>query len=109
MVSVTAQAADATADAKTAATAAATTAATPAATTIAATTSGPATQVLATAATSPADAAPKIRTVQRDVEIGVDDGAHCEILSGLKEGDKVVIQSDAQGKWTKQVNDDFYY
>jgi HlyD family secretion protein len=52
-------------------------------------------------ATAPATGPAAIPTVERDVEIGVDDGAHCEILGGLKEGDKVVIDSQTAGEWTK--------
>ena len=59
------------------------------------------------AATQPAEAT-KIATVERNVETGVDDGAFCEIISGLKEGDKVVIDTGGPGTWAKNRSDDDY-
>lgn len=45
---------------------------------------------------------PKKRpTVEREVEIGIDDGTNCEIVSGLKEGDKVVVDTVSGGDWAK--------
>jgi HlyD family secretion protein len=61
----------------------------------------PASQTAASApATAPDPNAP-VPTEERDVEIGADDGTYCEILSGLAEGDKVVIAADSQAAWSK--------
>ena len=60
-------------------------------------------------ATSPASAAEILakRTTQREVVAGVDDGTHCEIVSGLKEGEKVAISSVGQEEWAKlKTNND---
>jgi hypothetical protein len=40
-------------------------------------------------------------TVEREVEVGVDDGKYCEIVSGLKEHEKVVIETGGSGEWAK--------
>ena len=45
--------------------------------------------------------APKVVTAERDVEVGVDDGKFTEIVSGLKEGDKVAIETVGAGMWSK--------
>jgi HlyD family secretion protein len=65
-----------------------------AAATAAATSPAPATKAAATATSK----APT--TVERVVKIGADDGSFCEIVSGLSEGEKVVIES-AGGDWAK--------
>ena len=71
------------------------------ATTAPVTASAPATtKASATApATNPAPA--KIATTERTVEVGADDGTHCEILSGLALGDKIVIETGNAGDWAK--------
>ena len=43
----------------------------------------------------------KLATAERVVTLGVDDGKFCEVLSGLKEGDKVVIEGIGEGDWAK--------
>jgi len=43
----------------------------------------------------------KPATVERVVQVGIDDGAHCEILGGLKEGEKVVVDTVSGGDWAK--------
>jgi hypothetical protein len=50
-------------------------------------------------ATGPAPG--KIATVERNVEVGADDGSHCEILSGVALGDKIVIETGNAGDWAK--------
>ena len=42
----------------------------------------------------------KVVGIEHRVEIGADDGIHCEILSGLAEGDKVVIDTGVTD-WAK--------
>lgn len=49
------------------------------------------------ASTAPATAP---ATVERDIEVGVDDGSFCEIVSGLREGDKVVVPAESQASWS---------
>jgi hypothetical protein len=50
-------------------------------------------------ATGPATASAGTRT-ERVVKVGADDGTYCEILSGLSEGDKVIIETGG-GDWAK--------
>jgi HlyD family secretion protein len=71
----------------------------------AATASAPATTTAAASApasstgTAPATAkAPT--TIERMVKVGADDGEFCEILSGLAEGEKVVLEATG-GEWAK--------
>ena len=43
----------------------------------------------------------KLATVEREITLGVDDGKFCEVLAGLKEGEKVVIEGIGEGDWAK--------
>ena len=54
-----------------------------------------------------AGAPKKTATVERDVVTGVDDGTFCEIVSGLKENEKVAIDVGGAGDWSKlKLRDD---
>lgn len=91
-----------------------------ASTTAAAPTTAPATNVAATMShAAPSNATPKKRYVllprekelkdnplEREVEVGLDDGTFCEILSGIQEHDKVIIRGVTEGKWGKAKKED---
>jgi HlyD family secretion protein len=67
---------------------------------------GSATQAASAPATGTGAPQKKMKTVERDVEVGVDDGTFCEIVSGLKEKEKVVIDGGGSD-WSKlKLRDD---
>ena len=47
----------------------------------------------------------KKRPDQRPVEVGVDDGKRIEIISGLAEGDKVLMPDAKSGQWARRSGD----
>jgi multidrug efflux pump subunit AcrA (membrane-fusion protein) len=57
--------------------------------------------VTASEASAAPAAAKKIATVERDVVVGVEDGKYSEILSGLHEKDKVVLDTVDDSQWSK--------
>jgi HlyD family secretion protein len=62
---------------------------------------GAASQPAANEPAIPPATGPAPQTLERDVEVGVDDGSFCEIVSGLHEGDKVAIPAESQAAWSK--------
>jgi HlyD family secretion protein len=61
-------------------------------------TTQPAAPATAQATTTAPSTAPA--TVERDIEVGIDDGSFCEVVSGLREGDKVVVPVESQASWS---------
>ena len=74
-----------------------------------ATSTQPATTAAAVVAiTGPAASAAKAENAERNVvAVGIDDGAFCEIVSGLTEGEKIVL-SPTQEEWGKLKNGEEY-